>query len=365
MAVDADSRATPPGSGRRQSAGSAVAGRGGGDSEGTGRDQGGESPAAPAAPTAAKVPATTPEPAATTATASRRAEGPAMSEPEFRRVEWPGFRGPDRDGIVRGVRIETDWSKSPPVELWRRPIGPGWSSFAVDGDVLYTQEQRGEHEVVACLQGEHRPAGVATPRRGALLGVERRRRSARDADAQPRSRLHVRRDRNPQRARTPAAARVIWSRNAATDTGVEVPVWGFASSPLVVGDLVVVAAAGRLVAYDAATGQAALVGPRRAAPATARRIWRRSTASIRSCCSGEAAPSASRRPTAACSGSTSGNRASGSCSRLWPTTDDVLITTGDAMGGRRHPPHRGIAHGPGGMDRRGALDVARAEAVFQ
>jgi outer membrane protein assembly factor BamB len=53
----------------------------------------------------------------------------------------------------------------------------------------------------------------------------------------------------------------VWSRDAAADTGVETTGWGFASSPLVVGDLVIVAASGRLAAYDGASGERRWLGP--------------------------------------------------------------------------------------------------------
>ncbi len=55
---------------------------------------------------------------------------------------------------------------------------------------------------------------------------------------------------------------VVWSRNVASDTGAQIPGWGFASSPLVVGDVVIVHA-DALVAYDRATGNRRWLGPAR------------------------------------------------------------------------------------------------------
>jgi outer membrane protein assembly factor BamB len=54
----------------------------------------------------------------------------------------------------------------------------------------------------------------------------------------------------------------VWTRNAGSDTGVKVPDWAFASSPLVIGDMVVVAAAGKLAAYDVSTGEPRWFGPK-------------------------------------------------------------------------------------------------------
>ena len=158
-------------------------------------------------------------------------------------AECPGFRGPRRDAVVPGLILAEDWSARPPRELWRIGVGPGWSSFAVAGRRLFTQEQRGELEAVVAYDAQSGaelwaqdypsrffealggvgPRATPTLAHGMLfaLGAE--------------GRLH---------RLDPSTGEVIWQADLQQDAGREPPTWGFSSSPLVVDEFVIVYAGG-------------------------------------------------------------------------------------------------------------------------
>ena len=63
-------------------------------------------------------------------------------QPVAVRADFPQFLGPQRNGIIDGPALETDWSKHPPQLLWRQAVGAGWAGFAVQGRFAVTLEQR-------------------------------------------------------------------------------------------------------------------------------------------------------------------------------------------------------------------------------
>ncbi len=173
-------------------------------------------------------------------------------------AEWPGFRGADRMGHTKTPKLATDWKSNPPKLLWKKPVGAGWSSFAVAGNFAFTQEQRGANEVVACYdlttgnevwtqQREARfddPMGGPGPRATPTLA------EGAVFTASASGML--------QRLKA-GTGEVVWQQDFKKLAGREPLMWGYASSPLVTNSLVIIFAGGAgdkgLMAFDTATGQ--------------------------------------------------------------------------------------------------------------
>jgi len=65
--------------------------------------------------------------------------------------DWPQWRGPRGDGISRETGLLAAWPDAGPQQLWRVPLGGGFSSVSVVGDRLYTMFSTADAEFVTCL----------------------------------------------------------------------------------------------------------------------------------------------------------------------------------------------------------------------
>lgn len=175
--------------------------------------------------------------------------------------DWPAFRGVHRDSSRPGVRIRTDWNDNPPTPVWKQRVGPGWSSFAVVGDRLFTQEQRGPNEAVVCYDaGTGReiwthayPARFYEP----IAGY-----GPRATPTFENGKIYAQGATGNLVCLNADTGAEVWSRDIIADHELKVPEWGFSASPLVVGDIVAVGGGMlksesnsiAILAYDAATG---------------------------------------------------------------------------------------------------------------
>jgi len=154
-------------------------------------------------------------------------------------ADYPGYLGRERSGVVAGAQLESDWAAHPPQELWRRPIGLGWSAFAVSGPYAITQEQRGENELVVCYD-------LATGR-SLWTHTNRVRFSEPMGGDGPRATPTIEGGRVYALGATgildclgAADGKLIWTHDTLKEEGLPNTYFGKSSSPLVVDDLVVV-----------------------------------------------------------------------------------------------------------------------------
>ncbi len=158
---------------------------------------------------------------------------------ELQAGDWPGFRGSNRDSRLAGVTINSNWKDNPPRELWRHDVGPGWSSFCVVSDRVFTQEQHDQKEAIVCYDANtgktiwvHHdaerfwdPIGGAGPRATPTFFE---------------GKLYTMGSKGRLNCLDAATGNKLWSRNIVDDSKAKIPDWGFSSSPLVAKGIVTV-----------------------------------------------------------------------------------------------------------------------------
>jgi outer membrane protein assembly factor BamB len=170
----------------------------------------------------------------------------------LRAGDWPEFRGAQRDGQVRGLKLVSNWNQQPPRLVWRRRVGPAWSSMILVDGLLFTQEQRGPHEAVVgydAASGEEVWAHLDEARFYEGVSGPGPRSTPTFADGK----IYALGARGRLNCLDAASGKKIWSRDIVADAGATVPQWGFSNSPLVVAGTVIVFAGGQedrgLLAY--------------------------------------------------------------------------------------------------------------------
>lgn len=171
-------------------------------------------------------------------------------------AEWPDYRGPNRDG-VSNEKIITAWPNGKLTELWRKPIGGGWASFVIAGNLAYTIEQRRQQEVIAAYDTAT-GREVWTHKYNADFQESMGGPGPRATPTWHDGKLYSMGATGELIVLDAATGKVNWSKNILTENGADNITWAMSASPLIVDETVIVQPGGpngkSIVAYNKNTG---------------------------------------------------------------------------------------------------------------
>jgi outer membrane protein assembly factor BamB len=171
-------------------------------------------------------------------------------------VDWPQWRGINRDGISTEKIAPATWGKDGPKQLWRKEVGTGVSSVAIGGGRLYSMGNRGNVDVVLSLDAN---TGAEIWRHTYPQALDARQFEGGPAGTPTLDgdRLYTLSHEGDLFCLAAATGKVVWSKNLPRDFGGNRQRWGYSGSPLIDGNLVIVDSGGvgaSTVALDKATG---------------------------------------------------------------------------------------------------------------
>ena len=175
------------------------------------------------------------------------------AKPAVSAGEWPGFRGPNRDGKSPDRGLLKQWPEGGPKMLWKATdIGEGWSSVSVaDGTVYITGEKNGKLILLALdMDGQPRWQADCGP---AWTSSYPGSRATPTIDG---NRIYLLSGVGILSCLDTNGGRLVWAREA-KQFGGSPGVWGYAESVLILGNLAIFKPGGRncVVALDKATGR--------------------------------------------------------------------------------------------------------------
>ncbi len=172
---------------------------------------------------------------------------------------WNQWRGPSRDGLVRGSRWPESINTNHLKVRWRADLGPGYSSPIFWGDRTYSTETVNKKtEVVKCfdlpsgklLWTQSWEGAVSVPFFAKSNGDWIRSTPSTDGE-----RVYVGGMRDVVVCLEAATGKVLWRYDFVQELNSAVPDFGMVCSPLVEGDSVYVQAGGGVACLDRFTGK--------------------------------------------------------------------------------------------------------------
>lgn len=174
--------------------------------------------------------------------------------------DWPQFRGPTRDGVSAETGLLDRWPSDGPREVWRRPIGEGYSGISIVGDRLFTmyavEGTDGGTEVAALFDADTGEELWRTE-----IGVKIETEFGNGPRATPTvdgDTVFVLGADGDLAALGVKDGAKRWQLSLKSDFGANRPHWGFSTSPIVDGEVLILEAGGSeersYVGLDKATG---------------------------------------------------------------------------------------------------------------